>query len=83
MADDPARSSLSGVQGIETRVRDAISQLVLASIDDLAVEGMCLLADLRLAKTDDPGTPMRTQIVTRMASWHTRALSALLSKGVV
>ena len=74
---------MSGVAGIEVRCRDAIAQLVIAGLDDLAVEGMALLSDLKLAHGADPGTPSRTQIVTRLIGFHSRALLALMNQGAI
>jgi hypothetical protein len=75
---DPGKGSLSGVQGIETRVRDVVSQLVLKKLDELAGEGFALLAELRAAHELSPGNPARTTIVTRMIGFHSRALSELV-----
>lgn len=78
MEDRPGKSSLSGVRGIEVRVRDAISQLVLKGLDDVALEGMNLLMDLRAAREMSPGNPKRAGIVTLLIGFHTRALLALV-----
>ena len=78
MEDRPGKSSLSGVLGIEVRVRDAISQLVLKGLDDVALEGMRLLVDLRSARDMAPGNPQRAGIVTLLIGFHTRALLALV-----
>lgn len=76
--DDPRKGSLSGVSGIEFRVRDAVSQLVLKGLDLEAQEGLSLLAELRAAHLRPPGSPERTTIVTKLIGFHTRALLALV-----
>ncbi len=78
MAENHGKSSLSGVLGIEVRVRDAISQLVLKGLDRQALEGMQLLMDLNDARAMSPGNPQRTGIVTLLIGFHTRALLALV-----
>ena len=78
MEEKPGKSSLSGVHGIEVRVRDAISQLVLKGLDDLALEGMRLLSDLRTAREMAPGNAQRAGMVTSLIGFHTRALLALV-----
>lgn len=70
-------SSLSGVLGIEVRVRDAIALLVRRGLDTQALEGIHLLLDLRDARQMAPGNPQRTGIVTLLIGFHTRALLAL------
>lgn len=77
---DQGKSSLSGVTGIETRVRDAIAQLVLKGLDVEAVEGLTLLAELNAARDMSPGSPIRATIVTKLIGFHTRALLALVQK---
>lgn len=78
MAENHGKSSLSGVLGIEVRVRDAISQLVLKGLDRQALEGMQLLMELNDARAMSPGNPQRTGIVTLLIGFHTRALLALV-----
>ncbi|MGH7285768.1 MAG: hypothetical protein ACRELY_29975 [Polyangiaceae bacterium] len=78
MEDKPGKTSLSGVLGIEVRVRDAISQLVLKGLDDAALEGVQLLLDLRAARAMSPGSPQRAGIVTLLIGFHTRAMLAMV-----
>src|SRR5690242_12128367 len=77
MEEKLGASSLSGVLGIEARVRDAIALLVRKGLDNQALEGIHLLLDLRDVRQMAPGNPQRTGIVTLLIGFHSRALLAL------
>lgn len=66
-------SSLSGVAGIESRVRDAIAEAVKAGLDDVASGGLALLAELRAHPNTD-----RSDIVAKLMEYHSRTLAALI-----
>ena len=80
MSDDPRKSSLSGIIGLESQARELVAELEAVSEVELAKRGRDVLDDAHRARDLTPGDPLRTGIAARLYDFNRSAYSMLHRK---
>ena len=80
MIQDPKKSSLSGIVGLEAQTRDLVAELDAINEAELAAKGREVLDDAYRARELSPGEPSRTSIASRLFDFNRSAYSMLHRK---
>jgi len=81
MIEDPRKSSLSGIHGLESQARELVAELEAVGESELARRGRDVLDDAYRARELSPGEPSRTSIASRLYDFNRSAFARLHNKG--